>query len=59
MSLGMMIRQTSQRYDEWSKRAIERFIAHVDHPQEKAATRKHIGLRDLLASGLDRRKKSP
>jgi hypothetical protein len=58
MSLGMVIRQANQRYDEWSRRAIERFIAHVDHPQQKAAIRKHIGLRDLLTKGLDPRNKS-
>jgi hypothetical protein len=59
MSLGTAIRRANQRYDEWSKRAVERFIANVDHPQEKGATRKHISLWDLVANGLDTRKKSP
>jgi hypothetical protein len=58
MSIGMAIRRANQRYNEWSKRAIERFITNVDHPDGQAA-QKHIGLRDLLAKGLNTPKKSP
>ena len=59
MSLGTAIKRANERYNEWSKRAVERFIANIDHrPHEKDATRKHIGLWDLLAKGLDTRKKS-
>ena len=58
MSIGMAIRRANQRYNEWSKRAVERLIANVDHPDGQAS-RKHIGLWDLLAKGLNTRKKAP
>ena len=51
------IKRVNRRYDDWSRRALERMIASVDHPERRDAMQ-HLGIRDLLAKGLNAGKKA-
>jgi len=57
MNLWGAIKGVNQRYDDWSKRALERMITSVDHPERRNAMQ-HLSIRDLLAKGLNARRKA-
>ena len=58
MNIWTAVKRLNQRTDEWSSRAIERMIANLDS-RDKRPARKHIGLRDLVANGVDPEKRAP
>ena len=57
MSLWLAIKRVNQRYEDWSRRALEKMITSVDHPERREAMR-HLSIRDLLAKGLNAGKKA-
>jgi hypothetical protein len=60
MNLWTAIKRFDKRSDEWARAAVERTIAHLDRPQDRAAQpgKKHLAIWDLLARGLSAGKKS-
>jgi hypothetical protein len=56
MNMWEAIKRVNRRYDDWSKRAIERMITSVDHPDRRHAMQ-HLNIRDLLAKSLNAGKK--
>ena len=57
MNMWEAIMRVNRRYDDWSKKEIERLITNVDHPDRRHAMQ-HLNIRDLLAKGLNAGKKS-
>lgn len=57
MNMWSAIKRMNRRYDDWSRRALERMITTVDHPEQRQAMR-HLSIRDLLAKGLNAGKKA-
>ena len=57
MNMWSAIKRINRRYDDWSRRALERMITSVDHPEQRQAMR-HLGVRDLLVKGLNAGKKA-
>jgi len=56
MNMWTAIKRMNQRYDDLSKRAVERMITSIDHPGRRNGMR-HLNLRDLLRNGLDAEKR--
>jgi len=56
MNMWTAIKRMNQRYDDWSKRAVERMITSIDHPDRRNGMR-HLNLRDLLRNGLNAEKR--
>ena len=57
MSMWVAIKRMNRRYDDWSRRALERMITSVEHPERRVAMQ-HLSIRDLLAKGLSAGKKT-
>ena len=51
MRIWEMMKRLNDRYDEWSMRTAQRFIAKLDHParSEKLPNKRHYGIWDLLS----------
>ena len=56
MNMWEAIKRANRGYDDCLKRAIERMITSVDHPDRRHAVQ-HLSIRNLLAKGLNAGKK--
>ncbi len=56
MNMWQAIKRVNRRSDDWSKRAIEKMITSVDHPDRWHAI-PHLNIGDLLAKRLSAGKK--